>query len=115
MITIRHYDDIAPIPVDADGAKNARKRLLVGAADGVPYFSIRMFTISPGGNTPSHAHDFEHEIYILEGTAKCVSGSTETPVRAGSVIFVPGGEPHCFVNTGSGDLVVLCMVPKEYE
>lgn len=115
MTTIRHYNDITSVPVEADGARNARKRLLIGAADGVPYFSIRMFTIGPGGNTPSHSHGFEHEIYILEGTAKCVSGDKETPVRAGAVIFVPGGEPHCFVNTGSDNLVLLCMVPKEYE
>lgn len=115
MAAIRHFTEIEAVPVETDGARGAKKRLLIGTPDGVPRFSVRMFDIEKGGNTPHHAHDFEHEIFILEGTGKVLTREGEKDVTAGIAVFIPPGEDHKVVNTGDGLLRVLCMVPKEYE
>ena len=115
MSVIKHYSEVAHIPLNASGAKNTKKRLLIGSDDGVPLFSIRMFEIEKDGYTPHHSHDFEHEIYVIRGTGNIINDDGEHGVRAGSVIYVPAMEKHQIVNTGTDLLRVLCMVPKENE
>ena len=44
------------------------KREVVNAIDGAPTFCMRVFDLEPGGSTPWHTHNWEHEVYILEGT-----------------------------------------------
>ncbi len=115
MSVIKHYTEIEPLPVEMDGASNASKRLLIGTGDGVQLFSMRMFEIEAKGNSPLHNHDFEHEIYVLEGTGMLVLANGEYNLTSGSVIYIPAMEKHQLVNTGRGKLIFLCMVPKEFE
>ena len=106
-----HYERIESAPVEMDGAVGARTRCLIGQRDGAPNFTMRQFEIAPGGHTPQHAHDYEHEVFILEGTGVVLEGTLENPVRPGSVVFVPPNQPHQFRNTGPGPLKFLCLIP----
>ncbi|MBN1532111.1 MAG: cupin domain-containing protein [Spirochaetes bacterium] len=115
MAVVRHFSEIGAIPVDADGAVNTTKRLLLGSGDGVPLFSVRMFEVGPGGRTPSHSHDFEHEIFVLEGSGTLVTASERLSMPAGSALFIPPMERHHMENGGESIMRILCMVPKEYE
>lgn len=115
MSVIKHYTEIESLPVEMDGASNASKRLLIGTGDGVPLFSMRMFEIEAKGNSPLHHHDFEHEIYVLDGTGKLVLDNGEYNLKSGSVIYIPATEKHQLVNTGRDKLRFLCIVPKEFE
>ena len=54
-------------PVNAPGAKAARIRILIGSEDGAAKFHMRHFEVEPGGCTPHHQHDYEHEILVLAG------------------------------------------------
>jgi quercetin dioxygenase-like cupin family protein len=100
-----------------EGAKDVWKQVPVSKADGTPSFSLRVFTIEPGGHTPFHQHDFEHINYIIRGTGVVVTeGGRERPIAEGDFILVLPKEVHQYRNKADeGNLVVICGVPKEYE
>ena len=98
-----------------EGASGVLKQVPIGKADGAPSFSIRVFTLEPGGHTPHHTHESEHLNYILKGTGVAVEGDTPREVREGDFVLVMPHERHQYRNTGDGPFVFLCMVPKEYE
>jgi len=78
---------------------------------GAPTFVMRLFEVARGGHTPMHAHDWEHEVFVLEGEGELASPESRLPLRPGVAAFVPPGETHQFVNTGDGALRFLCIVP----
>jgi len=86
-------------------------RVLISPDDGAPNYVMRLFTVEPGGRTPFHTHSWEHEVYVLEGRGVVVGENAETPIEADQVVFVPGGEKHCFRNTGESPLRFLCIIP----
>ena len=53
--------------VQMEGASGVTRQLPIGAADGAPTFSFRVFSLEPGGHTPFHSHPAEHVNYIIEG------------------------------------------------
>ena len=105
------FDSVESAPVSTEGAEGCRIRCLIGEPDGAPSFSMRQFEVAPGGFTPKHSHAHEHEVFVLEGTGVVLEGDVERPLRSGTVVFVPGGCPHQFRNTGSGSLKFLCLIP----
>ena len=76
-------------PVDMPGAEKVRMRMLIGPDEGAEVFHMRQFEVDPGGHTPHHAHDYEHEVLILKGRGmvKCETG--DRPCRAGDVVHGP--------------------------
>lgn len=111
MMKVVHYEEVAAVPVQQEGASGCRIRCLVGEPDGAPSFTMRQFEIAPGGFTPKHAHAHEHEVFILEGAGLVLDGQQRHTLRPGSVIFVPPHQEHQFQNTGSGPLKFLCLIP----
>ena len=87
------------------------KREVVNKSDGAPNFCMRVFELEPGRSTPFHAHDWEHEVYVLNGTGTAVSDNGEKPISPDSVAFVPANENHCFKNTGKEILRFICVIP----
>ena len=110
---IAKADQIDSKPVDMEGAKDVAMRLLIHEADGAPNFLMRQFNISPGGHTPHHQHDWEHEVYVLAGSGTVVSPAGDKPITAGDCVFVPPGEQHQFVNGNAEELKFLCLIPKK--
>lgn len=102
-------------PVNMEGIKGVTKQVPIGKADGAPNFSIRVFTLEPGGHTPHHAHESEHLNYILEGSGVAMEGDTPRPIRQGDYLLVKPHEVHQYRNTGDSPLVFMCMVPSAYE
>jgi len=109
---VRRYSDIKAQVVDMDGAKGVAKRVLVSEADGAPNFIMRQFIVEPGGYTPYHTHNWEHEIYVLSGRGQVLKHGGFNELEAGSVVFVAPNEEHGFENTGDEPLVFLCSIPK---
>ncbi len=95
------------------GAVGARMRMLIGHEDAAPNFHMRHFEIAPGGFTPHHSHDYEHEILILSGTGLARSEQGDRPFKTGDVIFVPANERHQFVNNGGQPCTFICLVPSQ--
>ena len=87
-------------------------RIAAGPLDGAHNFTMRVFTVDPGGHTPLHAHEFEHEIFFHQGTGELFYENEILPVGPGTVAFIPPNTEHQFRNTGNHDLVFVCVVPK---
>lgn len=98
-------------PVTMDGASGAKMRMLVGPTEGAPNFHMRHFEVAPGGYTPHHQHDYEHEIVVLSGQGVAKSEQGDRPFRAGDVIYVPANERHQFANPGPEPLTFICLIP----
>jgi quercetin dioxygenase-like cupin family protein len=100
-----------------EGAKDVWKQVPIGKADGTPSFSLRVFSIEPGGHTPFHKHDFEHLNYVIAGRGSVMTGTgQEQPIEEGDFVLLLPNELHQYKNTTKGaDLVIICGVPKEFE
>jgi quercetin dioxygenase-like cupin family protein len=102
--------------VTMEGAKGVQKQIPLSRKDGVPASSFRVFTIGPGGHTPFHRHDYEHMNYVIAGEGIVVGDDREQKVREGDFALILPGEKHQYRNTAkTGNLVIICAVPKEYE
>ncbi|UCE91314.1 MAG: cupin domain-containing protein [Methanobacteriota archaeon] len=94
-----------------EGTKGVVFRELIAGDLGVPNFHMRLFDVAPGGNTPKHTHDWEHEVYVVEGEGKIVLETAEIPLQKGDAVFVEPNELHQFVNDGASLLRMICVVP----
>jgi len=113
---IRKPDQVPATVVELDGVKGATRQLMMGSADGVPNFSLRVFTLEPLGHTPRHSHVAEHLNYVISGRGVLVDeDGTERTLEAGDFAFVAPGELHQFRNVGAESFSFICAVPKEYE
>ena len=100
--------------VEMDGASGAKMRMLIGPVDGAGNFHMRQFEVQPGGHTPHHSHDYEHEILVLGGSGTAKSEQGDRPIATGDVIFVAPNEKHQFVNPGPDRLSFICLVPAPH-
>ena len=91
--------------------KDVKVRWLISDKDGAKNFAMRLFEIQPGGYTPLHQHDWEHEVFILHGNGTAKEKKNEKNFEQGDVFFVPPMEWHQFVNTGTETLKFLCLIP----
>jgi quercetin dioxygenase-like cupin family protein len=111
-MVIRNIDRTPLTPVQMEGATGASMAVMVGREDGAPNFALRQFRVAPGGHTPRHAHDYEHEVVVLEGGGTVLLGGREHPIGPGDVLYVPAEEEHQF-KAAEGGLRFLCLVPVE--
>ncbi|MBN1310377.1 MAG: cupin domain-containing protein [Anaerolineae bacterium] len=105
---VQFYTDTPAEPAEVPGVGI---RWVVGKKDGAPNFAMRVIEVQPGSNTPYHTHDFEHEVYVLEGTGVIRSPQGDQPVEPGTVVYVAPNEEHGFFNQGDGVLRFICVVP----
>lgn len=61
----------------------------------------------PPGRAPDHFHEYEEVLFILRGAGRMWAGETNTPIAAGSCIYLPKRQVHCVENTGEGELRLL--------
>ncbi len=61
----------------------------------------------PPGRAPDHFHNYEEVLFILKGEGRMWAGETNTPIAAGSCIYLPKGQVHCVENSGPGELRLL--------
>ncbi|HAF71008.1 MAG: Cupin 2 conserved barrel domain protein [Acetothermia bacterium 64_32] len=116
MAVIKRIQDV-PGKDLSDGGEvvGVVKQVVLGPADGAPTFAVRLFTVSPGGHTPKHAHPFEHGVIVLEGEGELWTDGGGHNLSPGTAVLVRPNELHQFRNTGNGPLKFLCIVPKQVE
>jgi quercetin dioxygenase-like cupin family protein len=109
---ITHFSEIKAKPVEDAGVSEVSKRILISVEDKAPNFTMRLFHVEPGGYTYHHSHDFEHEVFVIEGEGEVMTPEGSKPFKTGYAIFVEPGEVHQFRNTGQTQLSFLCLVPN---
>lgn len=110
---VESFDKVKLEEVNVEGAVGTKIRWLVSQKDGAPNFALRMFEVQPGGNTPFHAHDWEHEVFVLEGEGELVLAGEKKPFKRYDAMLVDPNIYHQFKNTGEAVLKFLCIVPHE--
>ena len=108
---VAHSEEIPAQVVTIGGAEKTTVRWLIAEREGAPTFAMRLFEIQPGGQTPFHAHAWEHEVFVLDGSGELTGAEQTWPLQAGDVVFVPPQEQHNFRNTGDGPFRFLCCIP----
>lgn len=103
-------DEQATAEVHTEGAAGVTIKALLTRQDGAPGFTLREFTVEPGGHTPRHAHAHEHEVIIRAGSGTLWSEEREWALAPGVVVLVKPDEPHQF-SAGPDGLVLYCIVP----
>ena len=106
-----HYKDVELEEPAEEGIKDIKVRWLISKKDGAENFAMRLFEVEPGGYSPLHQHDWELEVFILEGSGIAKDKITEKPFKKGDVFFVPSMEWHQFINNGKDILKFLCLIP----
>lgn len=109
---IINYTSVSPIQINNDQAKGISGRVVIGKNDGANNFCMRIFEIAPGGHTPKHTHDWEHEIFFHSGVGEAYGNGKWNPVKPGTVLFVPSNEEHQIRNIGKELLVFTCLIPS---
>lgn len=106
---------IAAVPVEEmqiEGARGVRVQVLLGAEEGAPGFTMRLFSLEAGGHSPRHSHPYEHEVFVYEGSGTLWSPEEEYPLDVGTVALVHPGELHQFT-AGPKGMTFICLVPNE--
>ena len=109
---IKPFNEVPGKEVQSPDVKGVTMRVLIGPDQGAPTFTMRHFTVAPGGHTPRHTHAYEHEIFFLSGEGEVFYEGETRRVAAGTVAYVAPSADHQIRNVGGGPLTFLCLVPK---
>ena len=107
---VRHQGEVTAEKI-MEG-KGVHIQLLIDDKVGAPTFALRRFTVEAGGFTPYHSHEWEHEVFVLDGEGCLVDDKgVEHPLREGNAVFVDPNLMHQFKNVGTTPFIFLCIVP----
>ncbi len=90
------------------GSRGVSQKVISGKAF-CPGFMAALSRVAPGGEFPSHAHDYVHVFYVLEGAASFSVGRQEIRGERGTVVRVPADVPHGYRNPGPGEMLLLVI------
>jgi quercetin dioxygenase-like cupin family protein len=113
MEKVVNQAQVAAEPVDWDGGTDAKIQWLIGESDGAQNFFMRRIVIEPGGYSPKHSHNYEHESYVVSGKGQVLVDQKWISFDKDSVIFIPELIEHQFVNVGTDQLILISVIPKK--
>ncbi|MGC8645446.1 MAG: cupin domain-containing protein [Thermoplasmata archaeon] len=102
---VKEASSIGPMNLDGGGMI----RWLITHRDGAPNFSMRLIDVPSGRSTPDHFHDYEHEMFILEGTGEAEIEGRKYSLGKNFFVYVPSNFRH--VVRAKSDLKLICIVP----
>lgn len=115
-VKIVNLKDVRKECVNMKGSLSVDVQMAITEEDGTPAYSMRVFTINPGGHTPCHEHPFEHINYVIEGKGILRIGENDYLMEAGDCALVLANQMHNYRNISDlNSFVFVCLVPKEYE
>jgi len=88
---LKQYREVSATHFDNDKAKGIDARVVIGKNDGGNNFYMRVFEIAPGGHTPMHTHDWEHEMFIHAGEGEVFGNNCWNPIKPGKAVLVQVG------------------------
>ncbi len=106
-----HYADVPAQAFGSEAPGVSIRWVIDDEHDGAPHYALRVIEVAAGGHTPDHTHPFEHENFVIEGRGRVRIGDEWHEVGPGSVVFVPAGVRHTYVNAGDTPFKFLCGIP----
>jgi quercetin dioxygenase-like cupin family protein len=107
------YREIKISPISMQGAHDVWKANVIGAPEGWPGHTLRVFRLKPGGYTPKHQHDWEHVNYVVKGRGRLTIAGTVHEIQERDFAFVPPNTEHQFENPFDEEFEFICIVPSE--
>jgi quercetin dioxygenase-like cupin family protein len=99
--------------VETEGAEGVEIQWLLAEREcDAPNFAMRRFIVEPGGYTPRHCHEWEHEVYIVRGVGEVFHSGEMTRFGPDTAFLIEPNEEHQIRNTGAEALEFLCLVPN---
>jgi len=108
---LKKTEEIDITPNDMKSRGRVTVRWLLGEPEGAPNFEMRYFSLTGDVATDWHSHDWEHEVFIVEGKGRCRSEDGEIDLKPGGAVLVAPGEQHHFICSGE-KLAFICVVPR---
>ena len=109
------YDGLFATAIQMDGAKDVSKKVPIGDKEGWQGYTMRTFTIGPGGHTPKHVHDWEHVNYVIRGRGRLMIDGEIQDIGTRDFAFVPPDVEHQFTNPHGEPFEFICIVPNRGE
>ena len=106
---VKNYKDVELKTESA--AKGAGIRWLLSDRDGMTDMAMRVGEIEPGGQTPHHAHPWEHQVFVLKSSGRVIAEGETREFSSGDVIFIGPNEKHTFHNDPGETMEFVCMIP----
>ena len=78
-------------------------------------YSLAHARVKPGLTTWKHRLRTSEVYYILEGEGEMFIDDEAKPVGAGSTVYIPPRATQCIRNSGTRDLVFLCIVDPAWR
>jgi mannose-6-phosphate isomerase-like protein (cupin superfamily) len=85
-------------------------QFIVDPTGGVSGLALFNQECRPGVGAPSHSHEFEEILTVVEGTAEVWVDHERVVVGPGTTVFVRTGAVHGFVNVGDGPLRLQAVI-----
>lgn len=111
---IKRYAEVQPGTYSGT-PEGVQMREMITGRDGAPNFSLRVFDVRPGASTPFHSHQWEHEVFILQGNGKVRTAGQETPFQAGDSVYIAPNETHCFEADPGTPVRFICVIPSKNQ
>jgi len=109
---IKRKREFDPIIMDDSESHGISYYPMLTVKDGTPNFAMRLFELKPGGYTPEHSHDWEHEVYVISGSGSVLKGGNFVEIEKDNFIYVEPMELHQF-RAGDNGLRMICVVPNK--
>ena len=74
-----------------------------------PHSQIVLMSIPVGEEIGEEVHKVDQTLIFVQGHGQAIVNNNKSPVQAQSLVFVPAGTKHNFINTGSQDLKLFTL------
>lgn len=113
MVYVTNVEKVEQEELEKGDARLTRVKYLIDERHGAERFFMRVYDVMPGGRTPLDRHPYEHEVYVLGGTATLVTEEGGRLVRVklkeGDVVFIGRNQLHQFLNEGRKTFRMVCV------
>jgi quercetin dioxygenase-like cupin family protein len=113
MVYVTNVEEVEQEELEKGEARLTKVKYLIDERHGAGRFFMRVYDVMPGGRTPLDRHPYEHEVYVLRGTATLVTEEEGRRLRLklkeGDVVFIGQNQVHQFLNEGSETFRMVCV------
>ncbi|BDC34539.1 cupin [Candidatus Dependentiae bacterium Noda2021] len=88
-----------------------RKEIVTG-----PHSQVVLMSVPVKGEIGLETHKVDQTLIFVQGSGKAILNGVASEIKPGHLVFVPAGNSHNFVNTGTESLkLVTIYAPAEHK